>query len=61
MKRKTYEAPHTRKTRVELESGFMAASIIEGTDKHDKGLSTEEHKYADPGKSWEGDYKEWDQ
>lgn len=62
MKRKKYVAPETEMKTVELESGFMTASIFKEENKHDKGLSTEEHGFADPTKQWEGDYgeSEWD-
>lgn len=57
-----YESPLTKKTQVNLESGFMTASIFEEENKHDEGLSTEEHGFADPTKQWEGDYgdSDWD-
>lgn len=62
MKKKMYVAPETEKKIVELENGFMTASIFEDENKHDKGLSTEEHGFANPGAEWEGDYGEdkWD-
>lgn len=62
MKRKKYVAPETEMKTVELESGFMTASIFEEENKHDEGLSTEEHGFANPTKQWEGDYgeSEWD-
>lgn len=62
MKRKKYVAPETEMKTVELENGFMTASIFEDENKHDKGLSTEEHGFANPGAEWEGDYGEdkWD-
>lgn len=57
-----YESPLTKKTQVNLESGFMTASIFEEENKHDKGLKTEEHGFANPGAQWEGNYgeSEWD-
>ena len=57
-----YESPLTKKTQVNLESGFMTASIFEEENKHDEGLSTEEHGFANPTKEWEGNYgdSEWD-
>lgn len=57
-----YESPSTKKTQVNLESGFMSASIFEDENKHDEGLSTEEHGFANPGAEWEGNYgeSEWD-
>lgn len=62
MKRKKYVAPETEMKTVELENGFMTASIFEDENKHDEGLSTEEHGFANPGAEWEGDYGEdkWD-
>ena len=60
--KKEYIAPLTEKTEVELEQGFMAASVFEKTDGHDKGLTTEEHGFANPRAEWEGDYSNdtWD-
>ena len=57
-----YVAPSTQRVTVELEQGFMTASIFEDENKHDEGLSTEEHGFANPGAKWEGDYGEdkWD-
>ena len=62
MKKKKYVAPETEMKTVELESGFMTASIFEEENKHDEGLRTEEHGFANPTKQWEGDYgdSEWD-
>lgn len=62
MKRKKYVAPETEMRTVELEQGFMTASIFEDENKHDEGLSTEEHGFANPGAEWEGDYGDdkWD-
>ena len=62
MKKKTYVAPETEMRTVELEQGFMTASIFEDENKHDEGLSTEEHGFANPGAEWEGNYGEsaWD-
>lgn len=57
-----YVAPSTQRVTVELEQGFMTASIFEDENKHDKGLSTEEHGFANTRAEWEGDYGEgkWD-
>ena len=57
-----YESPFTKKTQVNLESGFMTASIFEEENQHDEGLTTEEHGFANPGEEWEGNYGEsvWD-
>lgn len=53
---KKYEAPQTQHAEVELEQGFMSASVFEPGDGHDKGLTIEEHRFANPGADWEGDY-----
>lgn len=53
---KEYEAPQTTCLEVELEQGFMKASIFEKEDGHDQGLTIEEHGFANPGADWEGDY-----
>ena len=57
-----YVAPSTRRVTVELEQGFMTASVFDAEDGHDKGLTTEEHGFANPGSQWEGDYSNdtWD-
>lgn len=57
-----YVAPSTQRVTVELEQGFMSASIFEEENMHDEGLSTEEHGFANPGTDWEGNYGEgeWD-
>ena len=57
-----YVAPSTQRVTVELEQGFMSASIFEEENRHDEGLRTEEHGFATPGAEWEGDYGEdkWD-
>lgn len=62
MKKKLYETPRTQHVEVELEQGFMTASIFEDENKHDEGLSTEVHGFANTGAEWEGDYGEdkWD-
>lgn len=56
MKKTKYLAPSTKYTDVELEQGFMKASIFEKEDGHDQGLTIEEHGFANPGAEWEGDY-----
>lgn len=62
MMKKKYETPLTRSTEVELESGFMTASIFDPEDGHDDDVTIEEHGFADPSKDWEGDYdgQGWD-
>ncbi|HJC93696.1 MAG TPA: hypothetical protein H9752_05745 [Candidatus Phocaeicola excrementigallinarum] len=58
--KKKYIAPQTEMAEVELENGFMKASVFED-EKQEKGLSTEEHGFATTG-DWEGDYdgQGWD-
>lgn len=62
MNKKMYEAPHTDKSVVELENGFMAASVFEGGTENADGVTIEEHGFAKPGAEWEGDYSgdTWD-
>lgn len=61
--KKKYVAPQTEMSEVELENGFMSsASVFDEENQNDKGLTTEEHGFADPSKEWEGDYGDssWD-
>ena len=44
MKRTVYEAPVTERFQVELEGGFMSASIYE-EEKHQKGVSSAVQEY----------------
>lgn len=62
MNKKMYEAPHTDKSVVELENGFMSASVFEGGTENADGVTIEEHGFANPGAEWEGDYSgsTWD-
>lgn len=62
MKRKEYEIPRMDKMEVELEKGFMKASVYEGGTENASGVTIEEHEFANPNASWEGDYsdKGWD-
>ena len=62
MKKNHYEKPQTFRTVVEVENGFMSASIMDPENEHDQGLTTEEHGFADPDSQWEGDYSNdtWD-
>lgn len=62
MKKNHYEKPQTLRTAVEVENGFMSASIMDPENGHDQGLTTEEHGFADPDSQWEGDYSNdtWD-
>ena len=61
--KKKYVAPQTEMSEVELENGFMSsASVFDEENQNDRGLTTEEHGFADPSKEWEGDYGDssWD-
>lgn len=49
MKRKKYEAPMTRHTLVELESGFMTASIFDPENNQDDGVTIEGHEVGNTG------------
>lgn len=62
MKKKVYEAPLFEALRVELEQGFMKASVFEGGTENADGVTIEEHGFANPGAEWEGDYSgsTWD-
>lgn len=62
-----YEAPQTQHAEVELEQGFMKASVFEGGTENAEGLTIEQHGFAKPfeddGKTpnkWEGSYDSWD-
>lgn len=62
MKKKEYEIPRMDKLEVELEKGFMKASVFEGGTENADGVTIEEHGFANPGADWEGDYSgsTWD-
>ncbi len=62
MKRKEYESPQTLIVEVELENGFMAASVFEDGTENAEGVTIEEHGFANPDAEWEGDYSgsTWD-
>ena len=52
-----YVAPSTRRVTVELEQGFMSASIMDPNDNRDDGVSIEGHEIGN-----NGDYTDigWD-
>ena len=56
MKKKEYEVPLTTYSEVELEQGFMKASVFEDGTENANGVTIEEHGFANPGAAWEGDY-----
>ena len=49
MEKKDYIAPQTKQALVELEQGFMSASVFDPEDKHDKGVSTTGHEFGNSG------------
>lgn len=62
-KENTYEAPQTEQLEVELEEGFMKASVYEGGTENAQGVTIEEHGFANGGEGpWEGNYSDssWD-
>lgn len=57
-KQKEYETPQTTFVEVELEQGFMKASVFEDGTENAEGVTIEEHGFANPGQEWEGDYSD---
>lgn len=59
MKKKVYEAPLFEALRVELEQGFMKASVFEPENGHDKGVTIEGHGFGNSqdftGTGWDDD------
>ena len=59
MKKKEYEIPRMDKLEVELEQGFMKASVFEPENKHDKGVTIEGHGFGNSqdftGTGWDDD------
>lgn len=59
MTKTKYVAPQTKCSEVELEEGFMKASVFDPADGHDKGVTIEGHgfgnsqDFSDTG--WDGD------
>lgn len=58
-KMKKYEAPETKHQEVELENGFLKASVFEPEDRHDKGVTIDGHGFGNyqdfTGDSWDGE------
>lgn len=56
---KEYEAPQTTCLEVELEQGFMSASIFEDTNNQDDGVSITGHEVGNTGDysdfGWDGE------
>lgn len=64
-KQKEYEAPETKHQEVELENGFMKASIFEEGEGHDKGVSIQGHEFGNSGNYFDNNngiegWNEWD-
>lgn len=63
---KEYEAPQTTCLEVELEQGFMKASVFEDGTENAEGVTIEQHGFANPFNEdssvnkWEGSYDSWD-
>lgn len=59
MKKKEYEIPRMDKLEVELEKGFMKASVFDPEDGHDKGVTIEGHEFGNrqdfTGSGWDDD------
>lgn len=59
MKKTKYLAPSTKYTDVELEQGFMKASVFEPEDQHDEGVTIEGHEFGNSqdftGTGWDDD------
>ena len=47
--KKKYEAPQTDLTQVELEQGFMSASIFDDDNNQDDGVSIDGHEVGNTG------------
>lgn len=60
MKKKKYEVPQTKYLEVELEQGFMKASIFESEDGHDDGVTIEGHEIGNTGDYFDNGKGTWD-
>lgn len=47
--KKDYIAPHTEKTEVEMEQGFMTASVFDPENQQDDGVSIDGHEVGNTG------------
>lgn len=64
-KQKEYETPQTTFVEVELEKGFMNASVFDPEDGHDEGVSIEGHAFGNSGNYFDNDngtdgWNDWD-
>lgn len=57
---KEYEAPQTTCLEVELEQGFMKASIFEQDAEHDKGVTIQNHEFGESLDFTEYTGEDWD-
>lgn len=53
-KMKFYVSPQTELHEVELENGFLKASIFEEGEGHDKGVSIKGHEFGNSGNYFNG-------
>ena len=64
-KKETYEAPQTQMSEVELEQGFMNASVFDPEDQHDEGVSIKGHEFGNSGNYFdnenEASWNAWDE
>lgn len=47
MKKTKYLAPSTKCSNVELEQGFMKASVFDPEDGHDEGVTIQNHEFGE--------------
>lgn len=64
-KKETYEAPQTQMSEVELEQGFMNASVFDPKDQHDEGVSIKGHEFGNSGNYFDNEngasWNAWDE
>lgn len=64
-KQKEYETPQTTFVEVELEQGFMNASVFDPEDGYDEGVSIEGHAFGNSGNYFDNNngtdgWNDWD-
>jgi len=64
-KKETYEAPQTQMSEVELEQGFMNASVFDPEGQHDEGVSIKGHEFGNSGNYFDNEngasWNAWDE
>ena len=64
-KKETYEAPQTQMSEVELEQGFMNASVFDPEDQHDEVVSIKGHEFGNSGNYFDNEngasWNAWDE